>query len=303
MSSGLRSDASTLLAEANQPDWKLLVNLLQVAFQYWPVIISPTSINDVDALECLLALNNALQQITTTLGSSLPQLFDYAPVGTTLKDELARKQEALSSARLALDRLTAEIQPLLDQEGTLQALIEQKSELEDRLAELQRLDNLGKHTVNLQSQVNTLEQHLSANALEADALEHHLREATDRLVILDQEQLELLRDKLRHKLNLTETLEVDLSQTVLALREAEARYQAVEQVLTPEHRETLRLYLQADEIVFQALHRRPEAKGVQEMLDETKSLLGRIDDCLRLALQANEKVSHLKPLSVRGNEE
>ena len=167
--------------------------------------------------------------------------------------------------------------------------------MQQHLEELQHIAALAEHAAALRQQAERLEQRLPPTAQEAGTLETHIGKLSNDLICLEEAAIARLREQIQQALKLDAQREAELLQAAQDLASAQQRYQQAEAALTPQHREVLGLYQQADAIITRAIPG-GEAQRIEELVQSIENMLTQADQALRLAMEANEKASQLSKL-------
>lgn len=292
MDSNPRAEIGKLITE-NISEPAAAARLAALAFGWWAQAAEQQGNDRVELLDSMHDISNALAQIQSTLQTSLPQVVARARPGNTLQQKLEDGQKTLVQTQVALQRIQAELEPLLSDEKSMRAQAAEISALQTQLNELRHLQSLAGHAAELREQLDELERHLPPESMEAGQLEKTLSQTGEKLILLQETALANLRERIRQTLEKAASLEAEIRQAVLDLRSARDRYRLADEALTPDHRETLRLYQAADQAVARAL---PGAHRLEEVVQDVERKLGEADLALKNALEANEKEKTLQPL-------
>lgn len=288
-----------LMQDTSLSDSTAAARAAAAALAGWAEAASNPQMARVDALESLYEMSQTLEQAQAALAATLPEIVRRAAPGKTLQERLAEGQYALGQGAAEVMRLKAEIEPLQQDEQALHLQAGEISSLQQRLEQLQHISALAAHAAALRQQVEALTQRLPPEAQEAGGLEERIDALSSRLIVLEDAALARLREQIRQGLTLAGQRETELRQAAQDLQSARQRYQKAEAALTPEHRQVLGLYQQADASVTRALPG-AEAVRIEELVQSIEKMLTQADDALRLAVEANEKASRLTPLPYAG---
>ena len=242
------------------------------------------------ALDARLAVEGRIEQAESQVAEVQRQLdnqnkrLEMLPDEGALKASLADLQNRKSQAK----------QQVADCER-LQALIGETQ------VEVERLVSLSNGLPALRTQQEALEQYIVGTGQEALLREIGLEEAAGTFVSLAEQTLCQLRPEVRDSLLRAESCECEMLELRASLRAAQRRYENVEPGLTA-RREALSKYLQADQVVAQALGGMEEAAGAEPLLRKAQDALAAADRVLRLAIEANAQTKALETLRPGGAE-
>lgn len=292
------ADLHKRLADPDADTPEAAADILRLAVRGWQQTMVSAVFDRPDALVQLDLVSQALGEWQRCLGAVLPEIVKQAaPLGKTLQERLAERQQVLAEGQLLLDMLKQSLAPLLELENQLGPILAQQAALEARLKELRHIQALGEQVDALRAQVEQVEQHLTAAEQSAGQSETRLVDLGGRLLVLDERQLALLRQALADTLRRADQAEAEIRQVSSDLSAARERYEQARLAITEQHRQTLALYLEADRVVCQALHT-PSASGVQAVLDEAQRLVDQAEAALGKAIQANTLAQALPHLTV-----
>lgn len=289
---------ATLLADSSDNAPLKAIQAVQYAFAWCATVATPNHLSDADdALEVVLELYTALEAGNAYL-TNMPALFEQAGTGQTLEQALQDKKKALEQSTRQLTKLRKKLKLMQQQEQKLQAQQEERQQLEARLAELERLAHMTVGLEDLREQVAAVEQRRSAAEYDLEQLENQLEQHTGQLVTLSADHLKELKVQIQQWLAQAEQQETELQETYQQWQSIKERYRQVGEELG-EHREVLRLYLEADQAVAEAMG--SSVDGVvdaRQVLDRAQKLLADTDAMLKKALAANAAAQRIQPISL-----
>jgi chromosome segregation ATPase len=284
-----------LCHDTTTDEWLLVLQALQATFHWCEEVGTSVALQDrVNALRYLVELEAALQTGNSCL-AHVPDIIATAIPGQTIEKNLAQQTAQLEQNAKELKHLRSMIAGWEEQEETLQAQVVESQALRERLAELERLSQLAAGVDELRKQVTVAEEHRTAAEQEVEQLEVSLHQDAHKLVTLSEQHLTQVHHQIQDWLAEAERYEDELRRTMQQWHAASERYQELEALLA-EHTEVLRLYMEADQIVAEALgSTSADALHARQMLERVQQFLDQADTLLRKALAANaaaQKVQH-----------
>lgn len=288
-----------LTGTMDQDDPSLPPRVLQAAFAWCAAAITSNRLVNQTHGEIVLILAELLQALKIGreyLSTATPGLLQRVVAGERLKDAVQDHQSALEAGARELEQLHEALLSLSQREGQLRAQATEREALATRRAELEHLARLAEGVEELRRQVEALETHLPPAGREVEVLERHIEARAQRLIVLSERTLAHVGRSVRAALELAEQKERERYEVGAQLRSATERYKQAEIELAT-LREPLRLYLEADRVVAQAL---PGAQTARGILDEAERLLQQADQALQQVLAAHAKAQRLDRLSFSG---
>lgn len=297
------------LNEIQQEEWLRAIRALKASFTWCKGAATPERIMSgvpeeskrALVLRFLLELSSALN-IGMEYLDSLPQFFQIAQPGQTIRDELTRNQQKLGEGAQIISQLHDELDQLMQQEEALKNQAQKQEELrralEERKRNLERLSHLADpQTVEaLRQQVKQLEEHMPPEVIEVEKLEHEIMRKSEALITLSDHYLSVLNPRVASLLQEAQDKERKLQEVVSKLQSARERYDKVHEEIK-RRMEELKPYIEADRIVAAAL---PNAQGVTDLLNRAESLLKAAEEALKQAIEENEQKAQCKPISIMG---
>ncbi|GAA1592430.1 hypothetical protein GCM10009678_88320 [Actinomadura kijaniata] len=257
--------------------------------------------DDVAAFRAVAGLDDALEAVAR-LAEAAPALVRAAAPGRPVAEHLDARRAALARAREILARDRADLAELGAAERDLTAAAAEHDRLRDRVAELRRLRDLAGALDALRAQHAALTAGLAALADPVEQAERAVEKDAGALLRLTEEQLDLLRPRVRRALEEADAGNAELAGLRSRLAEAEERVEADraalagaaegfeklrerhERVLRP-----LRAYQRADEDLARGLGSSPLAgdSGLDLAARELEAVdrrLTEVDELLTTAL-------------------
>lgn len=260
--------------------------------------LDPQSLKRGEALRCLLLFDDVLQAITNCMGR-LEELQQIAQPGPTLRSYMEEQKAALQRQADEIHQLRRELEEAAQLEEEWRRQAEEREQLERRLEELRRLQSLTDDLKLLRQQVETLQKR--QEVLKAGDLEGELREAAQGLISLTEEQLQKMDREVRNLLRLAEKREQELIALRGQAEQARERYRRAQEEWS-RVQEELKYMEEADRRIAMALPPDlplPDGRYSQDILvalDQIKSLMGAIEEALRIAIGENERRQQRHPL-------
>ena len=296
-----REQFTLLLDNQSNDETMAALDALKLAFEWCLESMTPetlTSGSRAQALKSVLKLNDTLQageQLIDTIFA--PDVVSRAKLGQTVQDALHAKQHDIVSLRKELNAVKKDVETLTEKEEQAQKMADEHTTLQHRCRELEtnieRLSHFSEEDVaQLRRQVEILEQHLPPQGKDVEQYEKQLEQTGEEFLLLTDTILSHLSKQAKNTLRRVKTREEKLRATAQKIQKAMERYQEIDEQLT-ERKNILKLYLSADREVVRVL---PNARQLEDVLDEVERLLKGADQALKEAMAANEKARKLSEL-------